>query len=74
MNTILITGANRGIGLEFSRQYAVDGWRVLACCRHPDKSDALNKLANQYPELIKILALEVTDHAQIESLAQATVQ
>lgn len=33
MPTILITGANRGIGLELTRQYAADGWNVLACCR-----------------------------------------
>jgi NAD(P)-dependent dehydrogenase (short-subunit alcohol dehydrogenase family) len=70
MKTTLITGANRGIGLEFSRQYAADGWRVLACSRYPEKSDALNKLAAQYPELIKMHALDVADHVQIERLAQ----
>lgn len=70
MKTILITGANRGIGLELTRQYAVDGWRVMACCRDPHKSDALNKLAAQHLELIKIYALDVADHAQIERLAQ----
>jgi NAD(P)-dependent dehydrogenase (short-subunit alcohol dehydrogenase family) len=71
MNTVLITGANRGIGLEFSRQYAVDGWRVLACCRHPEKSDELNKLVAQHPEQMVILALDVTDHAQIEHLGHS---
>jgi NAD(P)-dependent dehydrogenase (short-subunit alcohol dehydrogenase family) len=70
MKTTLITGANRGIGLEFCRQYAADGWRVLACSRYPEKSDALNKLAAQYPELIKMYALDVSDHVQIERLAQ----
>jgi NAD(P)-dependent dehydrogenase (short-subunit alcohol dehydrogenase family) len=70
MQTTLITGANRGIGLEFCRQYAADGWRVLACSRYPEKSDALNKLAAQYPELIKVHALDVADHVQIERLAQ----
>jgi len=70
MNTTLITGANRGIGLELSRQYAAAGWRVFACSRHPEKSDALNKLAAQYPDLIKIFALDVTDHVQVEHLAQ----
>ncbi len=70
MKTTLITGANRGIGLEFSRQYAADGWNVLACSRNPGKSDGLNNLVAQYPELIKILALDVSDHAQIERLAQ----
>lgn len=71
MKTTLITGANRGIGLEFARQYAADGWRVLACSRHPEKSDALNQLAAHYPDQITVHALDVTDHAQIESLAQA---
>jgi len=70
MNTVLITGASRGIGLEFSRQYADKGWQVLACCRHPDKSDALNKLAAQFAALIKIYPLDVANHAQIEKLAQ----
>lgn len=70
MRTTLITGANRGIGLEFSRQYAADGWRVFACGRHPEKSDALGKLAAQYPDLIIMHALDVTDHVQIERLAQ----
>lgn len=70
MNTVLITGANRGIGLEFARQYAADGWRVLACCRHPEKSAGLNELAKQHPGQIMIHALDVTDRAQIEHLAQ----
>lgn len=70
MKTTLITGANRGIGLEFCRQYAADGWRVLACSRLPERSDALNGLAAQYPELIKVHALDVADHVEIERLAQ----
>lgn len=70
MKTLLITGANRGIGLEFCKQYAAAGWRVLACCREPGKADALNKLAARYPDLVKLHALEVTDHAQIEQLAR----
>ena len=70
MKTILITGANRGIGLEFARQYAADGWIVLARCRAPGQSDALNKLAGQFPGLVKIYGLDLTDHGQIEGLAQ----
>lgn len=73
MKTTLITGANRGIGLEFCRQYAADGWRVLACSRIPERSDALNRLASQYPELIKVHALDVADHVEIERLAQVLV-
>jgi NAD(P)-dependent dehydrogenase (short-subunit alcohol dehydrogenase family) len=70
MKTLLITGASRGIGLEFCNQYAAAGWHVLACCRDPDKADALNKLAVRYPGLIKLHALDVTNHAQIEQLAR----
>lgn len=73
MKTTLITGANRGIGLEFCRQYAADGWRVLACSRLPERSDSLNRLASQYPELIKVHALDVADHVEIERLAQVLV-
>jgi NAD(P)-dependent dehydrogenase (short-subunit alcohol dehydrogenase family) len=69
VKTALITGANRGIGLEFCRQYAADGWRVLACSRYPEKSDALNKLAAGNPELIKVYALDVADHVEIDRLA-----
>lgn len=70
MKTTLITGANRGIGLEFSRQLAEDDWCVLACSRDLEKSDALNKLAAEYPERIILYALDVTDHGQIEKLSQ----
>ena len=69
MNTLLITGANRGIGLEFCKQYATAGWRVLACCRDPHQADALKQLAARHPDLIHPYALTVTDHAQIEQLA-----
>ena len=62
METTLITGENRGIGLEFSRQFAEDGWCVLACSRNLEKSDALNELAAEYPEQITLYTLDVTDH------------
>lgn len=71
MNTILITGANRGIGLEFCRQYAMAGWYVLACCRHPEAAGALNNLAAQYSEQIIVHALDVAKHEQIEHLSKA---
>jgi len=71
MRTALITGTNRGIGLEFVRQYAMEGWRVLACCRNPASATALNHLANQYPDRITIHPLDVANHLQIEQLSQA---
>ena len=70
MYTVLITGANRGIGLEFAQQYAADGWRVLACCRNPEKADALNQLATQHDGRVLVHALDVTDLARIEHLAK----
>jgi NAD(P)-dependent dehydrogenase (short-subunit alcohol dehydrogenase family) len=71
MKTTLITGANRGIGLEFTRQFAADGWRVLACARRPDKSDALNTLAAQHPGQISVHQLDVADHPGIDQLASS---
>ena len=68
MKTVLITGASRGIGLEFSRQYAMDGWRVLAFSRSP--SPGLEKLSAQYPERVKMHALNVADHEEIDRLGK----
>lgn len=70
MKTTLISGANRGIGLEFARQYAAEGWRVIACCRAPETAQALKKLAAQYPDRVSVHALDVADHQQIERLGQ----
>jgi NAD(P)-dependent dehydrogenase (short-subunit alcohol dehydrogenase family) len=69
MATVLITGASRGLGLEFVRQYAQDGWRVIACCRSPGSADELQSLADSQSE-ITIEALDVQDHAQIDDLAE----
>jgi NAD(P)-dependent dehydrogenase (short-subunit alcohol dehydrogenase family) len=68
--TILITGTNRGIGLELTQQYAEAGWLVHACCRHPDHAKALKALAQKY-EHITIHALDVTNNAQIRALAKS---
>ncbi|MGI9329956.1 MAG: SDR family oxidoreductase [Gammaproteobacteria bacterium] len=69
MPTVLITGANRGIGLEHARAYAAAGWQVLACARDPDASTALQELASQYGNVVRPLKLDVTHHAAVESLA-----
>jgi len=57
----LITGANRGIGLEFTRQLLVRGAHVIATCRHPGKATALNALAGEYPGRLNVLPLDVGD-------------
>jgi NAD(P)-dependent dehydrogenase (short-subunit alcohol dehydrogenase family) len=66
---VLITGSSRGIGIELTKQYAANGWTVIATCRTPGTADALNVLAEKYSN-IKIEALDVTDNAQIEALAK----
>lgn len=59
MPTILITGASRGIGFETARQYAGDGWRVIATCRNPENADALRALKGDV--VIEKLDLEASE-------------
>lgn len=62
MSTVLITGAARGLGLEFTRQYAAKGWKVHACARTPE---ALKGIAGDlHPH-----RLEVTDYNAVQALA-----
>jgi NAD(P)-dependent dehydrogenase (short-subunit alcohol dehydrogenase family) len=67
--TTLITGANRGIGLEFTKQYLQKGWKVIATCRNPDRADELNNLKKNYPDHLSIMQLDVVDHNRIDELA-----
>jgi NAD(P)-dependent dehydrogenase (short-subunit alcohol dehydrogenase family) len=66
MTTVLVTGANRGLGLEFARQYAAHGWTVIACCRKPAKAKELSKLNGS----VEVQALDVAEEAQISALAK----
>ena len=65
---ILISGANRGIGLEFTRQLLGAGDHVVAACRHPGKATALNELAGEYPGRLHVLPLDVADAKSRASL------
>jgi NAD(P)-dependent dehydrogenase (short-subunit alcohol dehydrogenase family) len=65
MPTLLITGANRGIGLELTKRYAADGWTVIATCREPQSAAALKAVPG-----IAVEALDVTDYAAVDKLAQ----
>lgn len=64
---MLITGANRGLGLEWARQYAEAGWRVYASCRRPAEAGELNALAGWHPRL-SVHLLDVTDSEQLRTL------
>jgi NAD(P)-dependent dehydrogenase (short-subunit alcohol dehydrogenase family) len=66
--TVLVTGANRGLGLEFVRQYAADGWKVIATARDPAAATELQTLAKDHAN-IAVEQLDVTDFAQIDALA-----
>ena len=57
----LVTGANRGLGLEFVRQLLARGDRVIAACRHPGKATELNHLAGEHPGRLHVLPLDVAD-------------
>jgi len=67
-DTVLVTGANRGIGLEFVRQYLQAGWRVHACCRRPEKAPELSRLAASANGLLSVHPLDVTNPAQLAAL------
>jgi NAD(P)-dependent dehydrogenase (short-subunit alcohol dehydrogenase family) len=72
--TVLVTGANRGIGLEFVRQYAAKGWRVIATARDPSTADALQAVATATATgksggKVSVERLDVTDAAEVAALA-----
>jgi NAD(P)-dependent dehydrogenase (short-subunit alcohol dehydrogenase family) len=67
MPTVLVTSANRGIGREFVRQYAADGWHVLAACRNPaEVADELRAMGSE----VRPIAMDVTDLASVEAVAR----
>jgi len=68
MNTVLITGANRGLGLEFCRQYAKAGWEVLACCRNSEQAVELNSFATENLH-VQVCQIDVLDRNSIDILA-----
>lgn len=66
MPTVLVTGAGRGLGLELARQYAVDGWRVIATVRDVKKAKELVALGSK----VEIHPLEVTDFEAVAALGR----
>jgi NAD(P)-dependent dehydrogenase (short-subunit alcohol dehydrogenase family) len=69
MPTVLVTGANRGLGLEFTRQYAAAGWQVHAACRVPGAAGELDALSDAHPS-ITVHSLDVRSTASIERLRE----
>ena len=69
MPAVLITGANRGLGLEFARQYLADGWQVFAACRDPASAGELQRLARDSSGKLTIVAMDVTEAASIRKAA-----
>lgn len=68
MTRVLITGANRGLGLEFCNHYAKQGWDVLACCRNPEKATQLTKLTAENSS-VQVYEMDVLNHVDIDALA-----
>ena len=68
---IVVTGANRGIGLEFVKQYLARGESVVAAVREPQAAEALRALAGASPERLRVLACDVGDDASVADFARA---
>lgn len=66
MPTVVVTGARRGLGLEFARQYAADGWKVIATCRDPADPGGLAGVPG-----VELFALSVDDPDSIRGFAAA---
>jgi NAD(P)-dependent dehydrogenase (short-subunit alcohol dehydrogenase family) len=70
MPTVMITGANRGIGLALTRAYADDGWMVLACCRDPESADDLDALDEDPTREVHPIRMDVADPAAVAIVAE----
>ena len=68
--TVLITGANSGIGLEFTKQYLARGWTVISTHRRSEVPATLAELSAKYKNLLRIERVDVTDATQVKALAE----
>ena len=67
MKQVLITGANRGVGLELTRQLLARGDRVIATCRQPALAQTLQQWVAQFGDQLLNVALDVTDDTSVEA-------
>ena len=70
MPTVLITGANRGIGLEFARQYLAERWRVFAACREPESANELETAGRGAGKALTVVKMDVTDAESVRGAAR----
>lgn len=70
MAQYLITGANRGLGLEFVRQLLARGDRVIAACRHTARASELNQFSGEHPGRLKVLPLDIAEPRSIAELVR----
>lgn len=69
MQTILITGANRGLGLEFTRQYLAEGCAVIAACRIPLEAQELGQLKRDSKDALTLIEMDVADTGSVQRAA-----
>jgi len=69
MPSTLITGANRGLGLEFAKQYLADNWQVFAACRDPSSASDLRRIADGSGGKLQVLSMDVSDLANVRAAA-----
>ena len=70
MSSVLITGANRGLGLEFTRQYLKDGWDVYAFCRQPNEAAELGVIVSQSNGKLHLRPMDIDNEKEIEAAAK----
>ena len=70
MPTALITGSSRGIGVEFVKQLADQGWNVIATCRNPGSAEKLSGIAAKSGGRVEVMSLDVADQNSIKALAE----
>jgi NAD(P)-dependent dehydrogenase (short-subunit alcohol dehydrogenase family) len=67
--TVLITGTNKGLGLEFVKQFAIEGYQVIACTRKINKKDELHQLQEKF-KTISICKLDIANFSSIDQFAK----